>query len=216
VFYAYWSVKGGSGTTVVAACHALLLARCGRDPVMLVDLAGDLAAALGVPERCDAGVCEWLAGGGRGGLHELATPVDASLSLVSRGASRLCDGGDHGGDLLAAALAQEASVVVDCGVPSSGVARAVAAAADRSLLVVRPCYLALRRAVAAPVRPSAVVLVTEPERALGRRDIEEVLGVPVAVEVPLDARIARAVDAGLLASRLPRVFDRAFWQAVAA
>ena len=44
-----WSVKGGSGTTVVAAALALSLAR--RDEgALLVDLAGDVPAALGCPE----------------------------------------------------------------------------------------------------------------------------------------------------------------------
>jgi hypothetical protein len=78
-----------------------------------------------------------------------------------------------------------------------------------SLLVLRPCYLALRRAVAAPFRPSGVVLVREPGRALTRRDVEAVLGVPVRAEVDVDPAIARAVDAGLLTARLPRGLERA-------
>ena len=68
----------------------------------------------------------------------------------------------------------------------------------------RPCFLALRRAVAAPVRPSGVVLVREPGRSLGRRDVEDALQVPVCAEVDLEPAVARAVDAGLLATRLPR------------
>ena len=82
-----------------------------------------------------------------------------------------------------------------------------------SLLVLRPCYLALRRALAAPIRPSAVVLVNEPGRALTRRDIEDVLGVPVRAEVDFDPSIARAVDAGLLAGRVPRALERALKEA---
>jgi hypothetical protein len=65
------------------------------------------------------------------------------------------------------------------------------------------------RALGAPVRPSGVVLVSEPRRALGRRDIEDVLGVPVAAEIALDDAVARSVDAGLLARRVPRVLERA-------
>jgi MinD-like ATPase involved in chromosome partitioning or flagellar assembly len=213
VFVAYWSVKGGSGTTVVAVCHALCRARTSAHPVVLVDLAGDVAAVLGVAEPRGPGVIDWLAApaGARSpeALVELATPVGAGLALVVAGG----DGPssfDGGGDELAAALGALDEVVVDCGVPANGsVGAAVAAAADRSMLVLRPCYLGLRRAVAASARPSAVVLVNEPERALGRRDVEEVLGVPVAVEVPLLPAVARAVDAGLLASRLPRPFDKA-------
>jgi hypothetical protein len=74
-----------------------------------------------------------------------------------------------------------------------------------SLLVLRPCYLALRRALAAPVRPSAVVVVEEPHRALDPTDIEDVLGVPVRAVVPWDPSISRCVDAGLLAARMPRL-----------
>ena len=60
-----------------------------------------------------------------------------------------------------------------------------------------------------PLRPSAVVLVEEPGRALTNHDVEEIVGVPVTVEIGLDPAIARAVDAGLLASRLPRSLERA-------
>jgi hypothetical protein len=80
--------------------------------------------------------------------------------------------------------------------------------ADRVLLVTRPCYLALRRAVGSPTRPTGIVLVGEPGRALTQRDVEHALGVPVDATVSIDPAIARAVDAGLLASRLPRVISR--------
>ena len=63
--------------------------------------------------------------------------------------------------------------MVDAGSSPAGAALDIVAAATVSLLVVRPCFLALRRAVAAPVRPSGVVLVREPGRSLGRRDVEE-------------------------------------------
>ena len=213
MFVAYWSVKGGSGTTVVAVGHALQLARQADAPVVLVDLAGEVAAVLGVAEPSGPGVGEWLADGG-GSLLDLATPVGDGLLLLHPGRLPLA-GMD--GEALTAALGELAVVVVDCGVPAGpGPAGAVAAGADRSLLVLRPCYLALRRAVAAPVRPSGVVLVTEPHRALGRRDVEAVLGVPVRAEIPWDPDIARAVDAGLLATRLPRPLGRVMDEGVAA
>ena len=98
----------------------------------------------------------------------------------------------------------ERPVVIDAGSSPVGAALDVAASAAVSLLVMRPCFLALRRAVAAPVRPSGVVLVREPGRSLGRRDVEEALQVPVCAEVDLEPAVARAVDAGLLAARLPR------------
>jgi hypothetical protein len=42
-----WSAKGGSGTTVVSAALSLVLSH--RRPALLVDLAGDAPAALGMP-----------------------------------------------------------------------------------------------------------------------------------------------------------------------
>ncbi len=125
--------------------------------------------------------------------------------------------------MLAGVLAGESrSVVVDAGVAewtessehSDDSARSVlAAAAGTSLLVTRPCYLSLRRAVAAPLQPTGVVLLVEPGRALDRHDVEEVVGVSVVAEVQLDPAVARAVDAGLLVTRLPRSLERALGRA---
>ena len=41
-----WAAKGGSGTTVVAAAMAI----AAPTPTLLIDLAGDVPAVLGVPE----------------------------------------------------------------------------------------------------------------------------------------------------------------------
>jgi hypothetical protein len=98
--------------------------------------------------------------------------------------------------------------VVDCGSSPSATALAVAANAGLSLLVLRPCYLALRRALKAPVEASAVVLVGEPQRALQQADVEDVLGLRVRAAVPWKPAIATAVDAGLLARRLPAPLER--------
>jgi hypothetical protein len=46
-------------------------------------------------------------------------------------------------------------------------------------------------------------LVEEGGRALAARDVASVLGVPVLATVPVRGTVARAVDAGVLASRLP-------------
>ena len=51
---------------------------------------------------------------------------------------------------------------------------------------------------------SGIVLVHEPGRALTARDVERSLGAPVVAELHYDPAVARAVDAGLLAARLPR------------
>jgi hypothetical protein len=54
-----------------------------------------------------------------------------------------------------------------------------------------------------------VILVVEPGRALGRDDVEEVLGVPVRAVVTVDPHVARAVDAGVFPGRFPRSLERA-------
>lgn len=77
-----------------------------------------------------------------------------------------------------------------------------ASSADRVLLVVRPCFVALRRAVAMPVRPDGVIVVTEEGRSLRASDVEAALGVPVIAEIAHDPALARAVDSGVLASRI--------------
>ena len=47
------------------------------------------------------------------------------------------------------------------------------------------------------------MLVAEPGRALRVPDIERAIGVPVVATISHDPAVARAVDAGLLAARLP-------------
>lgn len=211
---ACWSVKGGSGTTVVAAGLAMVLARSSPPGTgaLAVDLAGDLPAVLGLPEPEGPGVVAWLAAGDdveHDALSRLEVEVGDGLRLVPRGTGVLGAGGER----LAVALGGPRPAVVDCGSTETPTGLAMAASATVSLLVLRPCYLALRRAVAAPLRPSGVVLVTEPGRALRRRDVEEALGVPVRAEVAWDAAVARSVDAGLLGQRVPRGLERALRRA---
>jgi hypothetical protein len=76
-----------------------------------------------------------------------------------------------------------------------------------TLLVTRGCYLALRRAVRQSVRPSGVILVEEPGRALGAQEVAEVIGAPIVARVPVRPAIARAVDAGVLAARFPAALE---------
>ena len=210
---ACWSVKGGSGTTVVAASLALLLAREHREGVTFVDLAGDAPSVFGVAEPRGPGIADWTNAGDdvpAAALAALASPVRDGLRLLHRGVEPV---GVLAGERIAVALATLGTVVVDCGQlaegPEHDVAGAVAAGATQSLLVMRPCFLSLRRALAAPIRPSGVVLSHDQPRALGRADIEDVLGVPVRAEVRWDPAVARAVDAGLLATALPPVLSKA-------
>jgi MinD-like ATPase involved in chromosome partitioning or flagellar assembly len=194
-----WSAKGGSGTTVVAA--ALALVRSHQRAALLVDLAGDAPAALGLAEPSGPGVADWLASStaDAAALHRLAVPATDTLQLIHRGSTPITNAR---WDELVAALGAGEEVVVDAGtgVPPP----ALVAAADHNLLVTRPCYLALRRAVATGVQPGGIVLIHEPGRALTARDVERALGAPVVVELQYDPAVARAVDAGLLAARLPR------------
>jgi hypothetical protein len=80
--------------------------------------------------------------------------------------------------------------------------------ADRgtTLLVTRPCYLALRAAMNLEVTAAAagVVVVSEAGRALDARDVADVTGLPVVTIIPVRAEIGRAVDAGILGTRLPK------------
>jgi hypothetical protein len=222
VLISCWSVKGGAGTTVVAATLAMVLAD--RWPgSLLVDLAGDLPAALGLaPEPAGPGVADWLAAGSdvpADGLSRLEVDVAGGLRLIPRGQAAPGPGLEVASrfaappwparaEVLSSLLAADArSVVADVGLIDTDRARGgeaaltLATTATHSLLVLRPCFLALRRAVAAPLRPSAVVLVEDEGRSLGPSDVEDALGVPVRARVQVSPSVARAVDAGLLASR---------------
>lgn len=194
-----WAAKGGSGTTVVVAALAL------SSPVapVIVDLAGDLPAALGLPEPAGPGVYDWLASDTPADLlGDLMVPVDDQTSLLPAGRP-IAHIGLERWDTFIDALGQlGAPVIIDAGtgIPPTVLHDLV----DRTFLVTRACYLALRRAIAAPFRSHGAVLVDEPGRALRPDDVESALGIPIIARIPIDPAIARAVDAGLLATRLPR------------
>lgn len=206
---ACWSAKGGVGTTVVAASLAAVLGASAPDGCLLVDLGGDAPGALGLPDPPGNGLAGLLRRPGAGALRRLEVPVRDGLTLLPRGPGALGPPG-RVEELAAALAAEERPVVVDAGVVSRGREAAVpfVAGASRSLLVTRACYLALRRAVQAPVRPSGVVLVAEPGRALRSDDVADILGVPVVAEIAWDPAVARTVDAGMLSSRVPPVLAR--------
>lgn len=203
-----WSVKGGSGTTVVASTLALMHA--GRAPrgALIVDLAGDVPAVLGLAESKDWGLSEWFAHNEnslRMPLQSIAIQATANLQLISRGARPIEESANFF-EFAASLETLDLPVVIDagCGVPSAD----LVARASSSLLIIRPCYLALRRAAQLNVAPTGVVLVNEPGRSLGKRDVESVIGAPVIAEITFDPTISRAVDAGLLASRLPNTLTK--------
>lgn len=206
---ACWSVKGGSGTTVVSAALALAVAAAGHE-VLLVDMGGDLPAALGIPEPDGPGLGDWLGaadGVGSDALGRLEVDAGDRLRLLPSGGA-VPDAPGRAEDLAAVLATDGRVVVVDCASVPSPTSFAVAAAAGLSLLVVRPCYLALRRALKAPVEASGVVLVGEPHRSLQQADVEDVLGLRVRAAIPWRPAIATAVDAGLLGRRLPAPLER--------
>jgi len=212
---ACWSAKGGSGTTVVAVALASTLARTSPHGALVADLAGDVPAVLGLSEPSGPGLYQWLSAGQDvrpDALARIEIEAPAHLSLLPRGVVgvALTPGATERAEVLAALLAADARpVVADCGCGPTGPGLAVAASATVSLLVTRPCYLALRRALAAPLRPSGVVLVSEPGRSLQADDVAEIIGAPVRAVVTLDPAVARAVDAGTLSAHLPRSLERA-------
>jgi MinD-like ATPase involved in chromosome partitioning or flagellar assembly len=214
VLVSCWSAKGGVGTTVVAAALGLVLARSSPAGALLVDIGGDLPAVLGLREPEGSGLSDWFAAGADvplDALGRLEVAAGPGLHVLPRGAGPFepnPGGGDRAGVLAGLLAADGRAVVVDCGAGPSGPGLTLASEATHSLLVTRTCFLALRRALAAPLRPSGVVLVAEEGRVLRRGDVEEILGVPVRAQIPYDKTVARAVDAGLLCCRLPSLLDR--------
>lgn len=180
-----------------------MLAAHSNNGARVVDLAGDIPATLGMAEPVGPGVFDWLMSSNEvdpEALDNLLIPANSNLSVLPRGNSPVDATARF--ELLAQTLSGlQQPVVVDAG---SGAARSpFVAYAQTSYLVIRPCYLALRRAAALEQPPKGIILITEDGRALGRHDVEAVIGAPVIAEVPYESSIARAIDAGLLAGRLP-------------
>ena len=160
-----WSLKGGSGTTVVAAGLALAAARRGIRP-LLIDLAGDLPAVLGV-EGAGPGVTDWCSaadGPGPEALEQLAIEVPGGTRLVALGTSGWHDAEAERVAALAGHLVQsDGPLVIDVGnlgttsVPEALLGPLVERA-TRSILVTRACYLSLRKLPAQVRRPTEVAL----------------------------------------------------------
>ena len=92
-------------------------------------------------------------------------------------------------------------VIVDAGLAPPA---ALFDSADHRLLVTQACYLALRRHSVSELTPTGVILQQQPGRALRVNDVMHAVQAPVVAEVSYDVHVARAVDAGLLATRMPR------------
>ncbi len=212
----FWSPKGGSGTSVVAAACAIHAAHV-LGAVRLVDLRGDQPAILGLGADPETGVADWLAAGPTAptdALDRLGVEIVLGLSLLARGGTpSLLEpaAAAESGAALAVALRDGPLTIIDVGVADSAVARAVLEVSDTSIIVMRECYVALRRAVRDPLtaRASGIVVVAEPGRSLGPSDLSQVLSRPVIARIPTRDAVARAVDAGTLPTRLPEPLSKA-------
>jgi len=197
-----WAAKGGSGTTVIVAS----LAAIATEPMLVVDLAGDVPAALGLARHDLTGVNDWLTSDvPPERLGALEVEVRPGIHLLPAGSRELSGPARHAA-LATWLSADRRHVVIDAGTgePPPDLLRI----ATSSWLVTRPCYLSLRASMRQHAQSTGVVVIEEPGRALAARDIENAVGAPVVLQVLQDPAVARAVDAGLLVSHLPRAFRR--------
>ena len=216
---ALWSPKGGSGTSVFTAACALVLARELGAPggVRVSDLDGDQPAIFGLGADPELGLLDWLGAGPEApteALDRLLVEVAPGVGLLPRGGTgRVLTpvAAAESGAALAVALGDgPVPTLVDCGTADEPATRAVVEVADVAIVVIRGCYLALRRAVRAPaLGPTAgAVLVEEPGRSLSAHEVADVLDLPVLARVPVKSVVARTVDAGVFAARLPEPLAR--------
>lgn len=172
------SPKPGSGTSTTAALLALTVSN--DAPTTLVDLCGDQPTLFGCPTTS-----------GRIDINDQLTVhnvVDDTLDLQLATVHGI-EPGHH--------------IVIDAGTATHPIIPALPADTV-SRWVIRPCYLALRRALACTTRPDEVIMLDELGRALRSDDVSAVLAAPVVATIDVHPDIARLVDAGLLASRPPR------------
>lgn len=206
--------KGGQGASVTTAALALVAARNVTEcTVTVADLTGDQPAVFGLAADPPTGLADWLAAGPDApvdALHRLRVEATPTVGLLPLGDRRpwdevtpAADAARAGADL-ALAVRDSGLVVADVGTRTDPAARALVEAADERVAVVRGDYLALRRAMAHPsVTRSRIALMDLDGASLDAAVVRDVLDRPVVARVPVRANIARAVDAGVLAARLP-------------
>ena len=210
-----WGAKGGAGTTFVAVQLARTSARHG----VLVDLDGDAARMLGVDQHQRPGVVDWLTSDAPPEhLADVLIDVPPTTMLIpaaSPGAPKCawrwrsierarwtglgewCRRWDERPDH---------AVVIDAGTGEPP--PELVEVADHRLLVSRRCYLAALRAMESGQKPTGIVILDEPGRSLAAEDIAASIGAPITATLRYDERVARAIDAGLLLTRLPRSAHR--------
>lgn len=175
---------------------------------------------------------------GAGDLRRFETVIGDRLSLVGIGnKARWCAGAGPGLDqdwyttmatgLLEAAHADGRRVLIDvgalpvtetfveCWAPSARLRWELALRAPQRILVTRACYLGLRGASSLPVAPTEIALIREPGRALSPHEVETAIDAEISIQVDFDTSIGRAVDSGLLTTRLPKSLRKTAAQVVA-
>jgi len=197
---------------VVAASCSLVLAASGG--ARLADLDGDQPALLGLASDPALGLADWLLAGPDAPSDALARlTVDAApgLSLLPAGKADPRDAAAEAGASLGVLLRDDpVPTIADLGRAGAAALEAVIEVADASVVVVRGCYLALRRAVRRSLvaQAAGAVLIDEPGRSLAEREVADVLGVPVLATFQLRPAVARTIDAGVLLARPPDALTR--------
>lgn len=186
--------KHGVGTTTTATMLALGLAK--GAPTLLVDTGdGDVATILGVARPVDT----WP--------HHGAVIVSFRLNICEWSMTEVVGHLDAENIDLMDALGGYEFVVVDIGTNT-----ALGARLDhpQQFTVCDSSYLCAKRALAIATGKPAIdtqwILIEDTTRALRQRDLEAVIGESFALVLTSDPAVARTVDAGLLASRLPDSF----------
>ena len=196
------SPKGGSGTSVVTA--SLAIVSSSSTPTLLVDLAGDQAAIMGLPEP-PVGIKDWTNGMTHREFDEILIACNDNLQLAPFGSSAVEIFSTSAWGNLARELMQRESngvnIIIDFG--QGDLPLAFNKLTDMHFMVTRPCYLSLRRAVNIEQKFSGVIVVQEHDRVLTTSDVESVMKLKCVAEVPYSSEISRRVDSGLLKSRLP-------------
>jgi Flp pilus assembly CpaE family ATPase len=197
VIVSFLGTKGGTGTSTVALCCALAVARLSERTTLLMEVKpgpGDLAVALGLQPRCSlADVLDhrgWLE---RGGAARCVTEYGSGVHVLPTGdAFGRPDASDV--DALEETIANLSSayevVIVDAGSALSACAAAVVDLSDVVVLVATPDTASLRnvRRWSDALRVAGVV--PERVRVLLNR-ATDAGGMPVA---ELERVIGRAID----------------------
>ncbi|MDQ3643161.1 MAG: hypothetical protein M3450_17275, partial [Actinomycetota bacterium] len=177
--------RGGQGTTTVATVIAAFAARH-RQTTLVSTRPDDVCALTGTltPPK-------WFS----------PTLICPNMSVAA--ARQPADSsGDHSGQDDASVVVSDLGRLSDLSDDQAGHHHADAC---RWLVVRGPCYVSLRAAIDHPWRPDGIVLLVEPGRPLSGADVTDVLGAPIVAQVPVEAAVARAIDAGLLLARLDRL-----------